>query len=197
MRSEPDVTGFDAELLREITDEHPALPVKRLAALANRDKSTVYRYLDGQKTIPCDVLRAAFEATFDQRLLRLVSGRVPMVFVLAGNGQSGAGVAEGDGFPLRLPPISDLLSEACDSVERAAESVKHMAAIVADNRIDQSDAGEITQFQRDASAAMEHLAVVLAALDAHVGRDGDGFRPAGDRQPGIVSGAVHRKGMKR
>ena len=159
MQSEPDVTGHDAELLREITDSHPRLPVKRLAALADRDKSTVYRYLDGQKTIPCAVLKAAFQATRDQRLLRLVSGSVPMLFVPVSDGRDGQSEA--------IPAIGEMLPGVCDAVERVAASVKHMAAIVADHRIDRRDAVRAAEFRRDANAAIEGLAMTLAALDAH------------------------------
>ncbi len=170
MRSEPDVIGYDAELLGEILDDHPDLTVKRLAFLTGRNKSTIYRYLDGQKTLPTDVLRAAFEYTADFRLLRLIAGRVPILFSVTGDDCEVAVVA---GSPAhRISSITELLPRTCESVERAAVSVKHMAAIVADARIDQSDAAEISRFRRDANSAVERLTWLLAALSAHE-------RPAG------------------
>lgn len=168
MRSEADVNGFDVELLGDVLDTHQLSP-KAAAQIVNRDRSTVSRYLSGEKTIPVDVFRSLFERTRDMRLLGLISGAIPLdfTFVIAAQlvaPQDAAG--EQPGF-IRIPPMSDLLPRTLESIKRAAMGAEHMAKIVSDGRVDESDKLTLASFRRDANKARADLAICLAALDAY------------------------------
>ncbi len=181
MKCEPDVIEHAAELLREITGDGGPLTPKRLAALTDRDLSTIYRYLNGEKTIPSIVLRAAFEDTLDPRIVQLISGRVAGAFIIAtdrpgvfvcaccASRNDSAGRSE---RPVRTPPqpaapppVEQLVPTACESVKQTADALAYIAKITADGLIDASDDTAIANFKKHAAAAQRDLSLLTAALD--------------------------------
>lgn len=166
MKSEPDAMPFDAEVLRNLIDENK-LTAKRLAMLSGRDLSTIYRYLQGDKTTPSDVLRAAFEETHDGRILGLVTGRVPVnpVILITEIESNRPGQT-----PARIPPIGQCMDRTIDAIKAAAAGAEHMAHIIADGKFDQADLQQAAEYERDAHAAIEALSLSLAAIAAHKGR---------------------------
>lgn len=165
MRSEPDVIGFDAQLLAEVMESHPLLTAKRLAWLTERHVSTIHRYLSGEKTIPVGVFRTAFEETADLRLVTLISGRRPVAVLRSSGGDD-------DGASPRIPPVHELMPAVCDAVKKTAAGCDLMSRIVSDGAVDESDAAAIRGFRACSARAREQLSVLDAALEAHLRRTG-------------------------
>lgn len=163
MRTEPDVMPYDSTLLSEIAQQHPTFSVKALAFRSGRDISTIYRYLAGEKTIPSDVLRSAFELTLDIRLVGLIAGGVPLKIEALTPPEPGA--ASGI-HP--LPAVAEMLPRACESAKKAVAGVEYISKIVADGRVAKSDAADIEKFRETAAQCQRDLALLTAALAAHI-----------------------------
>jgi hypothetical protein len=168
---------YDADLLKTVIEDH-GVAVIRLAERAGYDDKTVYRYLLGERTLPSNVIRAAFELTHDIRLLGLVAGVVPIAILCshcvarAQRGGQGSSVGEGQGSslvppvarPLRVPPLSQALSTVLEAVERAARSGRYMQKIAADGKFTEADVLAAEKFERDAGDAQSKLALAAAAV---------------------------------
>ena len=143
MRSEPNAMDNAAELLSRMIDDEQVISRKRLADLTGRDKSTISRYLNGEATVPVFVLRAAFAATRDMRLLQLVGGEVPIrpVILLA------CEVSPGQPVGQRIPPLDQCMPQTLAAIKAAAASAEHLSAIVADGKFDSRDLAEAAEFK--------------------------------------------------
>ena len=161
MKSEPNTVGYDAQLLSQIIDDERAFTRKRLCELVDKDTSTISRYLCGEATIPLSVFRAVFELTGDLRILRLLTGTVPVV-LLSESAQPAGGPTR-----QRVPPLEQCLPTTLKGAARAVESGQHLAEVMKDGKFDRADAPQAAEFKRDANSAIELLTLTIAAIEAH------------------------------
>ena len=156
--------GRDAEVLQQVIQTH-GLTIAQVANRSGYAEKTLYRYLsDDGRTLPSEVIRAVFELTLDNRLIRLITGLVPGQWVIALCGGKCPGNSAPTASPARVPPIQDLLPKTCESVEQAAKSVKYVAQIISDGSVDESDKAAMSQFSQHANRAIANLTLTLSAL---------------------------------
>jgi hypothetical protein len=164
-----DAMPYDADLLKTVIEDH-GVAVIRLAERAGYDDKTVYRYLLGERTLPSNVIRAAFELTHDIRLLGLVAGVVPIAILCSHCVASAQAQGRGCGAdsqtvkPARVPPLSQALATVLEAVERAARSGRYMQKIAADGKFTEADVLAAEKFERDAGDAQSKLALAAAAV---------------------------------
>jgi hypothetical protein len=148
----------DVELFREILDdEGHGLNVKSVAHLTRLSRDTIYAYQLGRINIPITVWSQLFEQTRDLRIVTMLAGSVPMEF-----------------FSRDLMP--DLTDDA-GSLRGALQSMKdfhqmqaELAEIVADGRIDQSDAESVRKYNRHFVQHMAHSHAVHRAINTNYQR---------------------------
>lgn len=165
---ERDRMARDVEVLQQVMDSH-GLTVKHIAARTGIAQQSVYKYMGGIRTLPSDVLRAAFELSGDTRILALITGSVPVEFSLpcarheapAGNGEACIGRNQ----PVRVPPIDQVLPQTLDTARRVVECGEYLAKIFADGRFDRNDLAAAAKFQEHCAAAQTQLATCAAAVE--------------------------------
>lgn len=162
MIPEPGAMPQDAETLRDVIEDRN-VSVKALAFKLGVNKSTIYKYLAGDITLPSIVVRTVFEMTYDKRLVELITGPIPVVVQLM---ELAAAPDQASPFP--IPPVDQLLREAASAVESAARSLPHMGDILKDGKIDRADRVPIDRFRKQAADVNLKFAQISAALDAHV-----------------------------
>lgn len=162
MKDEFDVTRASLEILHQVLHEH-AITCKQLSLAADRDLSTVSRYLSGEKTIPIEVYRAIFCLTRDLRIIGLVNGNVPVVVSLARPADA-ASVLTARAAPPRRPPLNQLLPETCAACRSSADAVEYVGKIVADGKFDRSDLTALRNAQRHLVSAQMNCALTQAWL---------------------------------
>lgn len=165
MTNEIDVMPYDATLLAKVLEER-GVTVLALASRAGYDDKSIYRYLAGERTCPSTVLRAAFELTGDLRIIGLIAGAVPICVHPVGVAPAASGSAPPPPAQ-RIPPVDQLFPQAADAIEHLSRSLKYMHKIVADGRVDQSDAAAIESFTRYAAESQRLIALSLAAVESH------------------------------
>ncbi|MFO0971849.1 MAG: hypothetical protein U1A27_00210 [Phycisphaerae bacterium] len=156
MRSEPDVTSHDLDILHQVLSDHEISP-KALGAWVNRDVTTISRYLSGERTIPLDVYRAVYERTRDPRLMQLMAGTIPISVTLIIAAPASAHLPP-------IPPLPEYLPRACAAVRDCAQAVEQIGAIVADRQITVQDGVAVRTFRAAAAAAIRELQTLLAAV---------------------------------
>lgn len=165
MIPEPGAMPQDAETLRDVIEDR-GVSVKALAHRLGVNKSTIYKYLAGELTLPSIVIRTVFEMTYDSRLAEIVTGPIPVVVQL----MELAGATNGGAATFPIPPVDQLLRDAASAVESAAQSLPHMGDILNDGKIDARDRRSIEQFRKHAADVNLKFAQISAALDAHLNR---------------------------
>lgn len=165
MIADHDAMPYDADVLKAVMDQH-GITVLALAHRSGFDDKTIYRYLIGERTCPSMVLRAAYELTGDFRLVTLVLGARPLILDMRGEAcKSGEpSTPTPTRTPPPLPPISELMPTAVRSVKNVADSLDYIAKIVSDGVIDASDAVAKDKFNEHASAAINDLSRLMAAM---------------------------------
>ena len=164
MIGEHDDMPYDASLLKTVIEDH-GITVQALAARSGYDDKSIYRYLLGERTLPSNVLRAAFELTKDMRLPGLIFGGV-VIGIVCGKcaARCAAGGDETKPTPQRVPPLPDAMAAVLVAIERAAASGKYMHEIARDGKFDASDMMAAEKFERDATEAEKHLQIAVAAI---------------------------------
>lgn len=166
MIGELDDMSYDATLLKTVIEDH-GVTVQALAARSGYDDKSIYRYLLGERTLPSNVLRAAFELTRDMRLPGLIFGCVAIGIACGKCAAKCAAAAEGaeaKSTPQRVPPLPDAMAAVLAAIERAAASGKYMHQIVRDGKFDASDMMASEKFERDATEAEKQLQIAVAAI---------------------------------
>ncbi len=160
----------DVEVLQEVMQTHD-LTVKQLASRSGIAQKSIYKYLSEVRTLPSEVLRAAFEMTLDHRLLSLITGVIPVIHQAVFDGGPACAMQShrtGATSQVRLPPINELLRRTCESIEAAAKAAPYMARIIEDGRVNEMDAADIAKFREHSTAARENLSLMEAAIEAHL-----------------------------
>lgn len=134
----------DYQLLSTILEEHPELGPKWLVRMTGRSLSQIYRYLAGEATIPSVVWMHLFQATRDQRIIRLLTGELPIVVV------DTVPPDESISHQLDGPTLKQLC--ACRREQLAAEEA--ILDIIADGKIDKKDAAAIERYKRSHDKSM-------------------------------------------
>ncbi|MFH1417288.1 MAG: hypothetical protein ABII12_03265 [Planctomycetota bacterium] len=157
----------DVEVLQQVMQTHD-VTANQLANRSGLAAKSIYKYLSDQRTLPSDVLRAAFELTCDLRLLGLISGIIPIThqFVFC-RGPACNDARPQVAKPARIPPVGELLPRTSKSIEELAKALPYIGKILEDGKIDDSDRVAIQRFHGHAAAAMADISRVDAALDAH------------------------------
>jgi hypothetical protein len=70
----------DHILLSEIMEKH-GYSVKQLASWSGRASQTIYKYMAGEATIPSVIWRALYERSLDPKIIRLITGTLPVIVV--------------------------------------------------------------------------------------------------------------------
>ena len=158
----------DVEVLQQVMEAHD-LNVKRLANKSGIAQKTIYKYLSGVRTLPSDVLRAAYEITQDQRLLHLISGAAPVVVELIPLGLSackGGGNGHTQQTPLSIPPVKQALPRTLSAIRKAAESGECLATILEDGSVDRKDIPAMDNFLGLCNEAKRELELCRASVQA-------------------------------
>lgn len=157
---EPDVP-LDAELLEQVLSQHE-ITIAALSRRAGIASKTIYRYLSGERTIPSDCLRAAFELTGDLRIIGLITGSVPIQCVALTEDQAGPAGARPS--PVRLPPPEQWLQESCQATKQLAEATTYLAKVWQDREVTESDRGFLCQYRALTAEVRRVLAINDAAI---------------------------------
>lgn len=142
----------DNILLGTILDEH-GITVKQLAMLTGRAASTVYRYCSGEATIPSIVWRVLFKKTQDTRIIALVTGDMPLIFV-----------------PLRTNGIkldADALAKMLDVRQKQIKCEQYVLNILADGKVDKSDRAMIERYKKEFPEMIGSQSAVFQAITGH------------------------------
>jgi hypothetical protein len=129
--------------LSAVCEEHDAGP-KWLASATGRSLAQVYRYLSGEATIPSLIWRVLYGRTRDLRIVQLMTGDVPVVFVDVDDNRS-------DYERHDAPTLKQLVR--CR--RRHLECEENILDMLADGRIDRKDAAAFAAYQRNHPAAMQ------------------------------------------
>ena len=166
-----DAMPRDAEILGDVLRER-GVSIEALADRSGYDDKSIYRYLSGERTLPSNVLRAAFELTGDGRLLRLVTGAVPVcVHPLGSCSSSSSGAAAiQTAAAHRVPPLPDTLINAGNAIESTGKIVRYLRDILQDGRVDVKDLVGLEKFVAEATRAGDNLALAVASANAEIGR---------------------------
>lgn len=166
-----DAMPRDAEILTDVLRER-GVSIDALAERAGYDDKSIYRYLSGERTLPSIVIRAAFELTHDGRLLRLITGAVPVcVHLVASSSSSGSAAAGQTAAATQpVPPFPDTLINAGNAIESAGKIIRYLRDILQDGRVDVKDLVGLEKFVHEATRAGENLALAVASANAEIGR---------------------------
>lgn len=143
--------GYDAEVLQRVINDHD-LSVKQLARAANKHINVVYAYLTGRRNIPIDIWHALFQATRDKRILELLVAGVPIEMSVI------------DEVPDLADDI-DLIREAVRNIGEFHNLQKYLVEIIADGRIDQSDAASVRKFNDQYVRYRDHSIALHRAIN--------------------------------
>lgn len=167
-----DAMPRDAEILTDVLRER-GVTVDALAERAGYDDKSIYRYMSGERTLPSIVIRAAFELTCDGRLLRLITGAVPVCVHLVASSSSfgpAAAATQTAAAGHRVPPFPDTLVNAGNAIESAGKIIRYLRDILQDGRVDVKDLVSLEKFIHEATRAGENLALAVASANAEIGR---------------------------
>ncbi len=160
--------SHEAETLESVMEDH-RITAKQLALWCDCHKSTIYRYISGEKNIPIALLRHLYERTQDARLAQLITGIVPtQIIVLIDIEQQPRGAS------IPVPPIDQLLPDSTATVKACADGVVEMGKILADGKVDERDRQSIAKFKSLAADCNRRLAQMVAALTNHERRAANG-----------------------
>lgn len=124
--------GYDAEVMQRVINDHD-LSVKQVARAANKHINVVYSYLTGYRNIPIDMFRVLLSLTKDARIIALVTGEIPIEIEFI------------EDVP-DLADNADVMKEAIRLLGEYHELQKRLVDIIADGRIDQSDAAAVRSY---------------------------------------------------
>ena len=148
-----DIEVSDDYLVLDAICEDHDLPPKALASMVGRAKATIYRYLNGEATIPSFVWRVLYEKTRDVRITSLITGAVKVVVVdLLPDC--------GPGDP-RVPEIKSLIQMR----GRQIKAEEKMLNILADGKIDEQDATEILRLKKDFRRMLNTQSQIYYAIE--------------------------------
>lgn len=140
----------DHILLSEILEDH-AIPTHALIRGVGRGRSTVYRYLAGEATIPSIVWRWLYSRTRDGRILDLIAG-------------------EADRFVVEIPRPAKLDTPTLKSLiaQRQLEInvESEILGILADGVVDANDRNRMAQYREDFPKLLRCQCQIKAAIDA-------------------------------
>lgn len=157
------VMARDVEVLQAVMDSRGVT----VAALANQSgyaQATIYKYLsDEGRTLPSEVIRAAYAITQDPRLAALVTGDVAVGILILGekNDEGGRG---GRGRPaVRIPPFAQALPGMLKAIEALAKCGAYHHEICADEKYTRDDIQAFNQFDDFAGQAMKMIGLAIVS----------------------------------
>jgi len=122
----------DNILLINIIEDY-GIAVKQLAMASGYSRESVYKFLDGSRTIPSIIWRVVFKKTKDARIIELITDNDKLIAIDAEQGRC---------------MLDQPLKEIAEIVTRDAKIVETVARIVADGRIDIDDRAEIENLNK-------------------------------------------------
>ena len=154
------------EVLQQVMETH-VLTVKALANRSGFAEKSIYKYLSEVRTLPSDVLRAAFKITADLRLVLLIVGSVPVrIEHLGTTTKDSSRNASPSRTPIRIPQLKDVLPGLLTCMQETSQCARLVHDILADGQIDNQDLGLIVKFQSHIAEARKLLAVCDSAVES-------------------------------
>jgi len=138
----------DNILLSDIVEEHD-ISVKQLATLTGYGVSTMYKFMSGSATIPSIVWRSLYKKTKDDRILKLITGDMPLIVV-----------------PMDISKTKDMptLKGLISSCKASLVFEEHVLDIIADGKIDALDAGTIAKLRKTFPVMIAGLSQIYQAI---------------------------------
>ena len=131
----------DFLILRDVKDEN-GITEKQMATGCGRALSSIYRYLNGEATIPSHVWRWLYAKTRDHRIVELITGEVPVMVVPTPDAMRGV-------------MTETVIATAAKAELAAIENQKAVCEILLDGKIDAADREAIGLYQRTFAARIE------------------------------------------
>lgn len=141
----------DYLILRDVKEEN-GITEKQMAMGCGRGVSTIYRYLNGEATIPSHVWRWLYAKTHDHRIVQLITGEVPVMVVPTP--EMAGGVA-----------CETAVAAAAKAELAAIENQKAVCQILLDGKIDGADREAIGLFSRTFPGRIENLYRLKCVLE--------------------------------
>lgn len=114
----------DNDFLQLLMDKHN-INAKQLACWTGRRDITIYKYLEGQLTIPSIIWRAIYERTGDISVFNIIKGDLPILIAPLN--------------PVMLEPSADILNKIIEKRQKQIDCEKYVLQILQDGRKDYSD----------------------------------------------------------
>lgn len=156
----------DVEVLQQVMETHD-LTVKALANRSGFAEKSIYKYLSEVRTLPSEVLRAAFDLTYDSRLVMLITGSARVEIVLH---TEPAGDSSHNTRPARPPistqPLQETLPGMLHCLREATRGTQHLYDIMKDGVVDLHDLAHIAKFQECMAEVRKWIAITDASVES-------------------------------
>ena len=141
----------DNFLLGDILEEHD-ITVKQLAMATGRAAPTVYRYCSGESTIPSIVWRVLYKKTGDPRIVKLITGDVPVIEVPL----LPVGKKAGDD--------TATFGQLINNRRKEIEFERRILNILEDGRVDKLDSKDIAELKKIFPGMIEGASRIFQAI---------------------------------